>query len=240
MRRYVYVLTAALVVAGSLLAAPPSLVLPEKVTGKPGQFISIAAQTAGKNVAWMVIDEGLHLFPPELLKDSKTAVVVAERIGQYRVVAVTAVADEISNLTFCRVIVSDKVITEEEAALPVVPPAKLILNQGDSLLLSLQRAYTSDPDGQKEQRLKDLQVVYASLATATTHDLKLVDTNEVFALLRMATLKVMPDTALPFLRRTLDAETGKVIPTLVVLNAGKRAELSKWFTRVAETLRNLR
>jgi hypothetical protein len=85
-----------LLVAGAVGAAPPELVLPKEVTGEPGDFVSVPAKTAGKTVQWKAIDAGLKLFPVELLKDSKTAVVSASRPGRYRLLAVTAAGDEVS------------------------------------------------------------------------------------------------------------------------------------------------
>lgn len=77
-------------------AAPPELVLPKEVTGDPAAFVIVPATTTGKTVSWKAIDPGLNVFPPALLKDTKTAVVSAAKPGRYRLLAVTAAGDEVS------------------------------------------------------------------------------------------------------------------------------------------------
>jgi hypothetical protein len=80
----------------ALLAAPPTLTLPAEVKGDVGAYVTVPATTTGKTVQWLVLDPGLNLFPIELLKDSKTAVVSSSRKGRYRLLAYTAAADEAS------------------------------------------------------------------------------------------------------------------------------------------------
>lgn len=55
---------------------PPKL--PEKVTGEPGTFIRVSAVTDCPVVQWYSPDSRLQLFPPDLLKNSKTAVVIEQ------------------------------------------------------------------------------------------------------------------------------------------------------------------
>lgn len=104
----------ALAVSASLsLAAPPSLELPKEVTGDPGAFVQVPAKTDGKHVSWKAIDAGLNLFPTELLKDTKTAVVTAARPGRYRLIAVTAAGDEVSPFAETLVVIGNA---------PIPPP----------------------------------------------------------------------------------------------------------------------
>lgn len=83
------------------------LSLPKEVAGDPGEFITIKATTNGKYVRWMVIDSGLNLFPVELLADSKVAVVTARNKGRYRLLAVTALADEVSSPVITTVVIGE-------------------------------------------------------------------------------------------------------------------------------------
>ena len=80
----------------ALLAAPPALTLPAEVKGDVGAYVTVPATTTGKTAQWLVLDPGLNLFPIDLLKDSKTAVVSSSRAGRYRLLAYTAAADEAS------------------------------------------------------------------------------------------------------------------------------------------------
>ena len=95
------------VLATSIGAAPPELVLPAEVAGQPGEFVMVPAKTTGKAVSWKAIDPGLNLFPVILLKDSKTAVVTASRPGRYRLLAVTAAGDEVSPIAETIVVIGD-------------------------------------------------------------------------------------------------------------------------------------
>lgn len=87
--------------------------LPATVSGDPGAFIRVPSETAEKEVRWYAVDRGLQLFPVELLKDSKTAVVIANAKGRYRIIAWTAKGDIPSLHAECTVIIGDA---------PPVPP----------------------------------------------------------------------------------------------------------------------
>lgn len=84
-------LSSLILAAGALLGADIKVA---DVKGKVGQFISVKAETTGKKVQWVAIDSGLNLFPIELLKDTKTAVVTVSSPGKYRLLAYTAEGDE--------------------------------------------------------------------------------------------------------------------------------------------------
>lgn len=98
---------AVLLVAATASAAPPTLELPAEVKGDPGAFVQVPAKTTGKTVQWKSIDPGLNLFPVELLKDTKTAVVTAAKPGRYRIIAVTAAGDELSPFAETVVVVGE-------------------------------------------------------------------------------------------------------------------------------------
>ena len=87
-----------------LLACPAwgaELTLPPVVKGEPGAFIEVPAKTDGKEVKWVALDKGLNVFPVRLLKDSRTAVVVAKDAGPYRLLAYTSDAAGPSEPAIC-------------------------------------------------------------------------------------------------------------------------------------------
>lgn len=93
-----------------LLALPlwgQSIKLPAEAKGEPGAFVKIPADTDGKEVRWYSPDKGLQVFPVELLKDSKTAVVTANAPGRYRLIAWTAKGDVPSDPAICVVVIGD-------------------------------------------------------------------------------------------------------------------------------------
>jgi hypothetical protein len=99
-----------------LLACPlwaQAIKLPAEAKGEPGAFVKIPSETDGKEVRWYSPDKGLQVFPVELLRDSKTAVVTATAPGRYRLIAWTAKGDAPSDPAVCVVIIGDA---------PPVPP----------------------------------------------------------------------------------------------------------------------
>ena len=101
--------------------------LPAEIKGKPGEFVVISATTTDPQVKWFGIDAGLNLFPAQLLKDSKTAVVTALVPGRYRVLAVSAKGDMPSEFAECLVVIGDAppvvVIPVPPGPDPTPPPA---------------------------------------------------------------------------------------------------------------------
>lgn len=129
MRTMLATLTALLTVCGLTLAQqpePPSpdpkptlpyVKLPEKAKGGQGDFITVLADTNGKAVRWYSPDKELKVFPPELLKDSRIAVVTSTTPGTYRLLAWTALGDSPSREALC-------LVTVDGGAAPTPPDPK--------------------------------------------------------------------------------------------------------------------
>lgn len=77
------------------------ITLPLDVKAQKGMPVEIQATTTGKMVRWLVMDEGLALIPPHLLKDSKTALVWAMEEGVYRIAAYTVIDGEPTEAAVC-------------------------------------------------------------------------------------------------------------------------------------------
>ena len=77
----------------------------EEYDGNVGDFIELQANTNGKEVKWFTTDKNLHVFPADLLKDSKTNVVVSNVAGSYTVYAYTALNDLPSEIASQTIIV---------------------------------------------------------------------------------------------------------------------------------------
>jgi hypothetical protein len=73
-------------------AAAQTLTLPDKVQAD-GSLVVVKATTDCKDLRWLVIDPGITLVPPDLLKNSLTALVVVGKTGSYRLLAVGAKGD---------------------------------------------------------------------------------------------------------------------------------------------------
>lgn len=121
--------------------------VPDTVKGQPSTFIQIKAETTGKVVKWKSLDPDLSLFPTDLLKDTKTAVVVALRPGKFRLVAVTAAGDEPSDLALVVIDTTDGKPTPPNPPTPTPPTP---------LTKSLQEAYNKAKDQESLALLKSL------------------------------------------------------------------------------------
>ena len=97
-----------------------TLTLPERVTGTPDDFIRIQATTDCSAVQWVPLDAGLSVFPVELLRDSRTLVVIARKSGSYRVLAHAAKGDVATKPAICLVVVGD--VSPTPPVPPVPPP----------------------------------------------------------------------------------------------------------------------
>jgi len=89
----------------------PTISIPAEIKGVVGQFIEVPATTNGKTVKWAVLypSTGLNLFPMDLLKDTKTAVAVANADGTYYLHAWTALNNIPSDLATCKIIIGNPV-----------------------------------------------------------------------------------------------------------------------------------
>lgn len=85
-------------------AAGQTLTLPDKIAGQPWDFVPVPAKTEGKVVKWVSLDGGLKLFPVDLLKDTKTAIVSAD-VGTYRLLAYTAINSVPSDPAICTIVI---------------------------------------------------------------------------------------------------------------------------------------
>jgi hypothetical protein len=173
------------------LAGDPALQLPKKVTGKPGAFIEIKAQTLNKVVKWYALDEGLNVFPVELLRDTKTLVVVAPQEGSYRIIAWTAEGDVPSDAATCLVVVGDS---------PDPPPPAPPDPAADNLTKALRQAYLNDKDPQKAQHLAALKRLYKDLAPPHIRDNSVQTLGDLFDALQQERKKVLADGDLLTLR----------------------------------------
>ena len=82
--------------------------LPAELKGEVGQFIEIPAKTNGEVVKWAVMNQqGLNLFPMDLLKDTKTAVAVANKEGVFYLHAWTALNNIPSDLQTCKITIGN-------------------------------------------------------------------------------------------------------------------------------------
>lgn len=143
----------AFAVLSALAMADVPLKVPETVKGKTGTYITVKAETTGKVVRWKLLDEGISLFPVELLKDTKVAVLTTDKKAKFRLLAVTALGDEPSEP---QIVVIDT--TDGITPPPDIPPVVPVSDLGKKL----QSAYAA---GVKDQAsLTQLAALYGQAA----------------------------------------------------------------------------
>lgn len=200
--------------------------LPTKVEGQPGDFIEVKSEADGKEVRWYAPDAGLKLFPVHLLKDTKTAVVIATKPGSYRLVAWTAKGDIPSAEAVCIVVVGG-------APVPPDPPPV-----NDPLLEPVQAAYNADPSATKVEDKVALAAIYRATIPALTD----VGTAEMlFKLIKGAT-ELRIEGRLKPIRSLFGAELEKVLPTdpIAVLTTTQKAEAARQLNRFAAVLEGVK
>lgn len=220
-----------------LLLASPAwsivvLSLPETVSGDVDAFIQIPATTTGAVVKWYPLDKGGNLFPMDLLKDTKTAVMVCRAAGSYRILAYTA--DPLGNLSdpvICTVVVGGVPPVPPTPPTPPAPPTP-----ADVLFKPLMDAYAAEADVSKEVLRSALADIYdggAKLAaTAATW-------GDLFDGMKKAADATDVSTKLPLIQKVLQAEWQARLPVdrSKALTQDGRALAVTQFTRVSALLR---
>lgn len=218
-----------LLLPGGLFAAP-EIRVPERVRGEAGAFLRVAATTEGKQVRWVALTPGLSVFPADLLRDSRTTVVVALRPGSYRLLAITAVADELSEPAVCVV----------EVGSEPAPPGPEPVPPDDALARELARLYAADPGADRAAHVRALAAFYRQAArTVATAELRTA--GDLYTVLRQAATAVLPDDALVGVRRRIATELKGVLPTRpdAPLSETHRTAACALFGRLASLLEAL-
>lgn len=201
------------------------ITLPPEVKGKPGSFITIPSTTDGSIVQWVVLDSGLELFPSELLASTRTAVVIAQAEGTYRLLAYTAKGDNPSQPTICRIIVKQ---SEPEP-------------EANSLQKQLQTLYGADVSQDKAKHKSALVGVYKELINATASP-EITTYGQLYQVAQRAAEKVIPKGALLPVRSKIAEYLDTKLPneSKSELTIEERTRCAKEFGVVAKALEALR
>ena len=96
-----------MILSVALLLFGQSLELPDKVSGRAGEFVVVRPiKVDGGSVQYFAIDPGLSVFPGDLLADKTTLVVTGNRVGKYRILAYTAKGDKPSPPVILSVVIT--------------------------------------------------------------------------------------------------------------------------------------
>lgn len=119
-----------------LLLGYQEVSLPPEVKSPVGSFVVITATFDGSDIKYIPLTEGLQVLPPELLKDNKSFVAVANKAGNYKLMAISCKDNKLSNPAYTTI----KVGTDPDK--PVPPP--------DQLKSIIESVYGADSSPRKE------------------------------------------------------------------------------------------
>lgn len=178
------------------LALGQQVTLPPEIHGQPGGFISIPASSDSKSVQWVILDQGLNLFPTELLKDTSTAVVTTTIAGKYRVLAYCAKGDQASKPAICLVVIAGE-----------KPPAPAPINPDEigKLERDLKTLYSALNESEKQDKCKRLSAIYKSLGQAVLAQ-EIGTAGELLQICKAASGKVLNPSDLREIRVRLQSE----------------------------------
>lgn len=219
----------ALLLAGGAYAGP-ALELPKEVKGDPGAFLQVPAKTDGKVVRWKAVDPGLNLFPVELLKDTKTAVVTAARPGRYRLLAVTARGDEPSDIAETVVVVGEAPAPPEPGPGPTPPP-------DSDFARAVKAAYASETAADKAKLVGQLAALYRQASAREFLD-AVPTAGALFSAMAAAAQTLGVSGKLPAVQKAVQSRLVKDLPTepSAALTLESRGVIAGVFREVAAAL----
>ena len=214
------------------LALGQQVTLPQEIYGQPGGFISIPASSDSKSVQWVVLDQGLNLFPTELLKDTSTAVVTTTIAGKYRVLAYCAKSDQASKPAICLVVIAGE-----------KPPAPAPINPDEigKLERDLKTLYSALNESEKQDKCKRLSAIYKSLGQAVLAQ-EIGTAGELLQICKAASGKVLNPSDLREIRVRLQSELqGAGFPDnpATVLDEKIKKIFSDKFLEISSTLERI-
>lgn len=134
-----------------------TLEIPPTASIEPGGYLTITAKTDCTDVKWAITGPGLNLFPTQLLKDFRTAVVNGNTPGKYRVIAVGCKDNKMTEIMTCIVTIVGEVSPKPDPApsptptpTPTPPTPPPIAGDGVKVMIVWDRVgYDSLPLSQK-------------------------------------------------------------------------------------------
>lgn len=231
-----YSLICLILLAASALGQ--SVKLPAEVKGDPVDFVLVKADTDCTSLRWVVIDAGLKLFPPDQLKDTRTAVVVATRAGRYRILAYGAKGDQASEPAVTTVVIGDVPPGPDPPKPPPDPPTP----PSDPFAKALREAFAKDATPDKGALVAKLTAFYAAEAKDGAVAAKAVYVKQWVAGMRAGVNSLVGADALKPVRGAIADELDRVLLTHEAdkFDDAMRAKYREQCNRVATALGGLR
>jgi hypothetical protein len=218
-----------------ILLAGQELKIPAEVTGEVAAFVTVIAETTGKQVKFYPIDSGLSVFPAALLANQKATVVVAAKAGTYRLLAYTAAGDIPSDPQICKVIIGGgKPDNLPPAPIPPTPPTP----DQDKLLDSLIGIYGGLQERDKQKHTRALADIYRRAAATVD---QFADLGTLYGGIKQSASEVVPPNAIRSIRERIAQETIRQLgdqPT-AQLTPALASKAASYFSRLGYVLEEL-
>ena len=211
-----------------LFSADPSL--PLEIAGTPGAFITIKPVTAGKVVRFVALDQGLHLFPSELLRDQTATVASATIPGRYRVLAYTSIGDAPSEPAITTVVIGS-----------VPPPPDVPPSPEDELATAITNLWGALQEaGRDENRVRLIGVYKKAVEFANNPEYETV--GSLYTAMRNEGVRAMPAVALQSIRERAGEAVRAIAPadSSLKLTATTRADIAGVYTKLVKILEGLK
>jgi len=213
----------------SLILLCGQLTVPPEIKGPVSGFIPVTAVTEGKAVKYVPLDAGLQVFPPGLLVNPKSTVVVAGKSGRYRLLCYSSVGDIPTDPVITTIVVGDQS--------PVPPPTP----PDNELTESLSGIYGGLQDPAKAQKLLQYIDCYRR-CVPVVRDTTLTTTEKLYqVLLAQRKASGLGDNDLLPLRQRIGTEWTRVLGTTdVPVTAQHRSDCAVLIQNIITALESLR
>lgn len=231
---------AALLLVLASQASAQVVELPPEVKGPVGGFITVKpVKLEGKTVRYVPLDDGLAVFPAELLSDPTVTVVSSSKAGRFRLLAYTAQADKPSAPALTTVVVGDPAPPPGPNPTPPgpTPPPP---GPADTLADALRGIYGGLVDDQKAAKAAILAGAFRQ-AAVFPKDSQIQTAGALYGAIRSLSVKLTPSDLLPIRERIME-EIQRILPSdpSVVLTQANRDQAAALFSRIATILEGLR
>jgi hypothetical protein len=213
----------------SLILLFGQLTVPPEIKGPVSGFIPVTAVTEGKAVKYVPLDAGLQVFPPGLLVNPKSTVVVAGKSGRYRLLCYSSVGDIPTDPVITTIVVGDQS--------PVPPPTP----PDNELTQALSGIYGGLQDPAKSQKLLQYIDCYRR-CVPVVRDTTLTTTEKLYqVLLSQRKASGLQDGDLLPLRQRIGTEWTRVLGTNdVPVTAQHRSDCAVLIQTIITALESLR
>ena len=213
----------------SLILLCGQLTVTPEIKGPVSGFIPVTAVTEGKAVKYVPLDAGLQVFPPGLLVNPKSTVVVAGKSGRYRLLCYSSVGDIPTDPVITTIVVGDQS--------PVPPPTP----PDNELTEALAGIYGGLQDPAKGQKLLQYIDCYRR-CVPVVRDTTLTTTEKLYqVLLSQRKASGLQDGDLLPLRQRIGTEWTRVLGTNdVPVTAQHRSDCAVLIQQIITALETLR